>query len=45
MGRKRHNPERRLWRGRSYRKGGIRVVVLRERVLKAADERASKAAP
>jgi hypothetical protein len=25
MGRKRHNPERRAWRGRSYKKGGERI--------------------
>lgn len=29
MKRKRHNPERRAWRGRSYKKGGRRVRELR----------------
>lgn len=29
---KKHNPERRAWRGRSYRKGGIRIRVLREKI-------------
>lgn len=32
MGRKTHNPERRLWRGRSYRKGGTRIRVLRDKI-------------
>ena len=30
MKRKRHNPERRAWRGRSHKKGGRRVRELRE---------------
>ena len=30
MSNKCYNPERRAWRGRSYRKGGIRVKFLRE---------------
>jgi len=25
-----HNPEKRAWRGKSYKKGGTRVQVLRE---------------
>jgi len=25
----RHNPERRLWRGKSYRRGGAPVVAIR----------------
>ena len=29
--RKKHNPERASWRGRSYKKGGKRVRALRER--------------
>ena len=29
---KRHNPEKRAWKGRSYRKGGERVRDLREKV-------------
>ena len=27
---KRHNPEKRAWRGRSYKKGGAQVRQLRE---------------
>jgi hypothetical protein len=27
---KKHNPERRAWRGRSYKKGGERIRLLRE---------------
>lgn len=26
---KKHNPERRTWRGRSYKKGGARIRELR----------------
>lgn len=29
MKRKRHNPERRSWRGRSYKKGGRRIREMR----------------
>ena len=32
--RKRHNPERRAWRGRSYRKGGKVIVDLKEKLAK-----------
>lgn len=31
---KHHNPERRAWRGRSYKKGGRRVRDLRDRILR-----------
>lgn len=31
MSRKTYNPEKRTWRGRSYRKGGERVRDLREK--------------
>lgn len=31
MAGKRHNPERRAWRGRSYKKGGERVADLRDK--------------
>jgi hypothetical protein len=30
MGNKRHNAEKRAWRGKSYKKGGERVRSLRE---------------
>jgi hypothetical protein len=30
VGHRKHNPERRSWRGKSYRKGGKRVRYLRE---------------
>lgn len=29
--RKKYNPERRVWRGRSYKKGGERVADLKRR--------------
>jgi hypothetical protein len=32
MGRARHNPERRAWRGRSHKKGGARVRDLQEKM-------------
>ncbi len=31
---KHHNPERRAWRGRSYKKGGRRVRDLRDRIAR-----------
>jgi len=34
--RKKHNPERKLWKGRSYKKGGKRIRHLREKMLKIA---------
>ncbi len=33
--RKRHNPEKRAWEGRSYKKGGKRVSSLRKDIEKA----------
>lgn len=36
---KRHNPERRAWKGKSYKKGGKRVLALR---LKAKEKAAAK---
>lgn len=30
---KRHNPERRAWRGRSYRRGGKKIRDLRYREM------------
>ena len=38
MASRHYNPEKRAWRGRSYRKGGRRVRTLREKIL--ADRRA-----
>lgn len=29
-----YNPERRAWRGRSYRKGGQRIRELRDRIAR-----------
>ena len=34
MNRKRYNPEKRAWRGRSYKRGGVRVRALREKWIK-----------
>ncbi len=36
--RKHHNPERRSWRGRSYKQGGKRVRQLRYSMIAAEDE-------
>ncbi len=30
MGKKRHNPERRSWRGRSHKRGGKRIRAIRQ---------------
>jgi len=30
---KKYNPEKRAWKGRSYKKGGKRVRALREKVV------------
>lgn len=35
---KKHNPERRAWRGRSYRKGGKRVRQLRDQAKRQTSE-------
>jgi hypothetical protein len=35
MKRKKHNPERRAWRGRSHKKGGQRVSALRDAAVSA----------
>ena len=39
MGKRHHNPERRAWKGRSYRKGGERVKELRRRALVLSETR------
>lgn len=38
MSRKRHNPERRVFRGRSYKKYGERLAVLREQSAGIGDD-------
>lgn len=40
---KKYNPEKRAWRGRSYKKGGTHVVALRVRDLTANDEQCKTA--
>ena len=34
----RHNPERRAWRGRSYKRGGKRIRALRNSIVTAIKE-------
>lgn len=38
---KKHNPERNLFRGRSYKKGGHRVRYLREQIARRNDSKHS----
>lgn len=37
--RKKYNPEKRAWRGRSYKKGGRRVKELKEKPVKDEGEK------
>ena len=39
MGRPKHNPERRAWRGRPHKKGGARVRDLRDAQLEWVGEK------
>lgn len=43
--RKSHNPERRAWRGRSYKKHGERIVELKAKVMKTEDKTKTKKTP
>lgn len=43
--RKNHNPEKRVWRGRSYRKGGERVAELRAAQIEDEGENPDSADP